>query len=214
MSKCLKLMIVAFCALFMAGQANAERKGERSIGANQESSGDINLRWNTKLHPYVPSDLNSKHVAPAFGLPFRCNEKGYAITATAVRSYGDCFTYYSKSQNSSWIISYGELNKHGKKKAQVFKVIDGENKPWVAFWGNDGRTATYMSTDALRYAGTKGNSDNDVARSPNQSGNDDVVQAPQPAKENCTGKSFFEKTACEMKNAGAENVGTIINKGR
>ncbi|MDP2028170.1 MAG: hypothetical protein Q8K12_00825 [Thiobacillus sp.] len=213
MSKSLKLMMVAFCTLFMAGQATAERKGESDIGSTRESNGDINLRWNTKLHPYVPSDLNSKHVAPAFGMPFRCNKEGYAITS-AVKSHGDCFTYYSKSQNSSWVISYGELNKYGKKKAQVFKVLGGENKLWVAFEANNTHTATYMSNDAQKFASNKGNSNTDVAQSPDESGNNEVAQAPQPGRENCADKNFFEKAACELKNAGVENIGTIINKGR
>lgn len=216
MRNSLKLMVgVALSTLLlMTGQVNAERKGERQIGSTRESSGDINLRWSTQLHPYVPSDLNSKHVAPAFGMPFRCNKEGYAITS-AVKSDGDCFTYYSKSKNSSWVISYGELNNYGKKKTRVFKVLGGENKLWVAFEANNSRTATYMSTGAQKFASTKGNSDTDVAQSPDESTSNDVAQVPQPTKENCAGKNLFEKAACELKNAGVENaVGTIINKSR
>lgn len=73
----------------------------------------------------------------------------------------------------------------------------------------------YASTGAQKFAGIKGNGNTDVAQSPDESGNNEVAQAPQAGRENCADKNFFEKAACELKNAGVGNaIGTIINKTR
>ena len=216
MRNSLKLMVgVVLATLLMNGQAKAER--------HQKPNAYVPLPSDTHVYQYIPSDLRS-NVAPNYGTPYRCDKEGHAILSKKSTSYGNCLTYHSESNNSRWVISYIPyitIDNDGLVKAKtfqvlrIFKVLEGKNKLWVAFEETkNSRTATYVSTGAQKFASTKGNSDIDFVQSDESTGND-IAQAPQPTKENCAGKNFFEKAACELKNAGVENaVGTVINNSR
>lgn len=223
MKNSLKLMMVAFCALFMAGQANAVQYLE------DKYSGIHMLSDNQHVFTFIPRDIKGIQGNTTRAI-YKCDEHGNELvtgSSKPARSqqiekrYGvskseTCATFYSKSTDTSWVIafvpSYGGVSARAR---QIHKLKDGQFRLWATFNPKDHDRNIYASTGAQKFAGRNGDRNTDVARSPDEPENNEVAQAPHPAKENCAGKNFFEKAACELKNAGVENaVGTIINKSR
>lgn len=207
MNKFFGALLAVLFTLSMIGTAAAERKGDwRPDGAKSSSShqrismADNNLRQGGHVLPFVPHDLKGKD-----GEGIYCDDQGNEMSVKVRKpGYGICFEYYSNSEKTTWLINYGG-------GTRVYKV--GENGPtlWATFGTKNAHVATYASPEAQKYASARGTSNTDVAQSRPGKDSTEVAQSPQPAKENCGGKGFLEKAACELRNAGIERaVGAII----
>ena len=186
----------------------------------QASAGDQDVAHaygNKHVFQFIPSD--SKAIRS-----FGCDEHGNEIKrsqngapgrreASTLVYFGGCTIFHSDSTGTSWVISYVPNPGTPARAVHIFKMKNSELILWAKFNPRD-NTNVYASTGAQKFAGIKGSSNTDIAQSPDESGNNEVAQAPQPARENCADKNFFEKAACELKNAGIENAIGTINKTR
>ena len=216
--------LLALCLITVLVPVNAKERqpGNHNGQKNVSQEFSANNSWikaNKHVYTYIPRDVKGSRGIRGSELnkkmgSYSCDEDGNLIPVEVEsQKRGGCLMYASDSTKTSWIIRYVRQT-HGPVYAeQVFEVRNGNLELWAAF---DPKTKknVYASNDAQKFASRNGRTI-EVAQSPGESTDNETSQATQPARENCAGKNFFEKAACELKNAGVENaVGTIINNSR
>ncbi len=188
-----KFFGVLLAILFTASTIGHAGAASKRAQGGPTNPGDIRLQYSSHARSHVPSDIKS---LPGDG--FACNKQGKNMNSgsNTNKDEGRCMKYHSASENSNWVIRYAGTG----GAQQVFKLDKNNLKLWVAFEAENSTAITYASAEAQ-------NSTNKTSEGVNT----EVAQSPQPAKENCGGKGFIEKAACEMRNAGIERaVGAIM----
>ena len=152
-------------------------------GTHSSSAGEVKLKNNRYLAPYLPSDIRSVNESSVV----ICDEQGRPTRPTSGRNdvHGRCYSYID-SNGEKYTIRFESVG--GYEGARILKHKGGSTVLHAHF--DQSKRPIYVSQEASRFA--------------------QANPLPQQAMHDCGSLNILEKVKCEINNKAALGIGVKI----